>query len=376
MINVRRHGAIGDGVHDDTDAFDEALSDLRGWPLYVPTGLYRLTRPLDLPNSSGRIKGDGPGMSWLVWDSGDGVVFTSSANDQEVLEISGVSFRTKGASGTALKADFSEQVQSGVTIGRFPQRFLIRNCFFWPHENASQGWNVAFDMIAGLYGVISNCNIFGRVGGVVGNMPIPASGTTGIRLRGTEPNLYDNGHPVSFRVHDCYLAYHENCIVAEGCEGVGVSGSDLVGVANGIVWDSSASGIQRPQLNVVGSHINSSNVGISAIDLADAQISTTLFYNFLPSGQPASIGIRLYGNTGSLTPMISGNTFSGITQPMNGIVVERGSYGNISNNLFRGAVTTAITLGMSSDHFAGSGNVFAPSTGTHVANSGTANSVS
>lgn len=378
MINVLRHGAVGDGVADDTPAFLSAISEMAiaYWqPLYIPSGTYRLTQPLSLA-SNGRIIGDGPGMSWLVWDSGDGIVFTSDANDQEFLDVSGISLRTKGSIGTALRADFSAQVSAGVTIGRFPQRFIIRDCFFWPHENASQGWNVAFDMVAGLNGLITGCNAFGRVGGVIGSMPVPASGTIGFRFRGTASSLYDNGHPVAFVVRDSWLAYQENSIVFEGCEGGFVSGCNLVGVANGVVWDSSAPGVQRPQLNVSATHINSSDIGVNASDISDAQISQVLFYNFLPAGQPESIGVRFYGNIGALCPMISNNSFAGVLQPMKGIVIERGSYGSITGNLFHNSITTAITLGSNSDHFKGSGNIFAPATSVGVSDSGSANSVS
>jgi pectate lyase-like protein len=372
MINVRLHGAVGDGVHDDTAAFLEAIAEMAGdfWqPLYIPTGTYRLTQPLALA-SNGRVLGDGPGMSWLVWDSGDGLSFTSTADDQEFLDLSGLSFRTKGTSGTALKADFTAQVSGGMTVGRFPQRFSIHNCHFWPAEDASQGWAVAFDLVAGLHGLIEGCNAFGRVGGLVGPMPVPASGTVGFRFRGTAPNLIDNGHPVAFVVRDSWLSYHENSVVFEGCEGGFVGGCNLVGVANGIVWD--GSGEQRPQLNVTASHISSSAVGIDCVDAADVQISSTLLYNFLPAGQPASIGIRLGG---CITPSICQNTFAGILQPMNGIVVDDTAYGSITGNLFRNLVTTGITLGAGASHFRGSGNIFAPSTATPIADSGSDNFV-
>lgn len=387
MINVLRHGAVGDGITDDTPAFLSAISEMIGvsaaaigyWhPLYIPSGTYRLTQPLHLV-SNGRIIGDGAGLSWLVWDSGDGLSFTSSSDDQEILDISGISFRTQGAGGTALKADFSAQVSNGMSIRRFFQRFLIRNCSFEPHESEfTQGWNVAFDSIAGLNGLVHNCNAFGRVDPViVGDIPVPTGGTIGFRFRGTAPNLIDNGHPVANIVRDSWMAYHENSIIFEGCEGGFVSGCNIIGVTNGIVWDSSASPeIQRPQLNVTATHVNSSAAGITAKDLSDAQISTSLFYNFLPSDQPPSIGIRMYGNLGALTPLLACNTFCGNRQPMNGIVIERGSYGNISNNLFHVNIPTAITLGANSDHFTGSGNIFAPSTLVGVADSGSANTVS
>jgi hypothetical protein len=58
-VNVRDHGAVGDGLHDDTPAFNAALTALGsvGGTLYVPHGTYILTpesgtpdRALDLSN--------------------------------------------------------------------------------------------------------------------------------------------------------------------------------------------------------------------------------------------------------------------------------------------------------------------------------------
>ncbi len=49
-VSVRDHGAIGDGVTDDTAAFEAAIdaaADMGGY-VYVPSGEYRVTRPLTL----------------------------------------------------------------------------------------------------------------------------------------------------------------------------------------------------------------------------------------------------------------------------------------------------------------------------------------
>ena len=45
-VNVRKYGAVGDGVADDTDAFEKAIAENE--VIYVPTGWYRLTRTLKM----------------------------------------------------------------------------------------------------------------------------------------------------------------------------------------------------------------------------------------------------------------------------------------------------------------------------------------
>ncbi|MDR3736808.1 MAG: glycosyl hydrolase family 28-related protein [Acidobacteriaceae bacterium] len=49
-VSIRSFGAAGDGNTDDTDAFRGALASHR--PLYVPTGRYRITAPLQLPRNA------------------------------------------------------------------------------------------------------------------------------------------------------------------------------------------------------------------------------------------------------------------------------------------------------------------------------------
>ncbi|WP_269522644.1 glycosyl hydrolase family 28-related protein [Coraliomargarita parva] len=51
-VNVQEHGAVGDGVVDDTDAIQALLSDLHpGSVLYFPPGEYRITRELLIEKS-------------------------------------------------------------------------------------------------------------------------------------------------------------------------------------------------------------------------------------------------------------------------------------------------------------------------------------
>lgn len=74
-VNVRDYGAIGDGVTDDTAAFQAALAALpptaglySAGKLLVPKGIYRLSATLNL--SQGHfIEGEGPSGSCLLIDS-------------------------------------------------------------------------------------------------------------------------------------------------------------------------------------------------------------------------------------------------------------------------------------------------------------------
>ncbi|MCF7854036.1 MAG: glycoside hydrolase family 55 protein [Candidatus Pacebacteria bacterium] len=76
-INVRGLGAVGDGIADDSAAFQAALNTLRQpdvGKLFIPAGQYRITETLEADYKASRnvmIEGEGP-KSLLFWDGDDG----------------------------------------------------------------------------------------------------------------------------------------------------------------------------------------------------------------------------------------------------------------------------------------------------------------
>ena len=70
-INVRAAGAVGDGIADDTAAFQSALNRATAQKLprrvFIPTGEYRITRPLVVERANGlTVFGAGPRSSVLL----------------------------------------------------------------------------------------------------------------------------------------------------------------------------------------------------------------------------------------------------------------------------------------------------------------------
>lgn len=72
-IYVTHHGARGDGIADDTDAFEQAIQAAaeQGRKLRIPSGRYRITRTLTIHRGI-RIEGDGVERSILVASTGKG----------------------------------------------------------------------------------------------------------------------------------------------------------------------------------------------------------------------------------------------------------------------------------------------------------------
>ena len=75
--SVKKWGAVGDGVTDDTDALQKALDENRHGPLYFPEGKYKLTRALFLDHRNGGwFVGAGPDKTILTNTAGGGVLRT------------------------------------------------------------------------------------------------------------------------------------------------------------------------------------------------------------------------------------------------------------------------------------------------------------
>jgi hypothetical protein len=68
VLNVKAFGAVGDGVHDDTDAIQAAYN--RSGLIYVPDGTYLVTRPIKAPPR----KGSAPCRRILQGQSRDGAI--------------------------------------------------------------------------------------------------------------------------------------------------------------------------------------------------------------------------------------------------------------------------------------------------------------
>jgi autotransporter-associated beta strand protein len=73
VANVTDFGAVGDGVTDDSDAFDAAINAVSSGAILVPAGRYNLTRVLYIRKSNVVLRGAGPGSTTLV--------FTNSLTD-------------------------------------------------------------------------------------------------------------------------------------------------------------------------------------------------------------------------------------------------------------------------------------------------------
>jgi hypothetical protein len=106
VIDVRRFGAVGNGVADDAPAINAALDAARAAsrypagsaPVYVPAGTYRLNRPLNLTGGQYNLVGDGMFQTVLVGNTGAGrcVVDMTGSTFSSVRDLSITTFPMQG----------------------------------------------------------------------------------------------------------------------------------------------------------------------------------------------------------------------------------------------------------------------------------------
>jgi hypothetical protein len=134
--NVRKFGAKGDGEADDAEAIQKAIDSIpnRGGTLFFPSGAYRVTAGLEVPNPRVRLLGEGTGSygeslssaggygSTLIAD-GQGITLLYVGNDTDIVEQVGPSVE---------HINFADRTGETATLLkiRLVNRWNLDNCSF------------------------------------------------------------------------------------------------------------------------------------------------------------------------------------------------------------------------------------------------------
>lgn len=155
-VSVVDHGAAGDGVTDDTNAINTAISwaKTNGYKtLFFPAGAYRITSELAQLNSSFNmvsVVGENPGNTIVRLDtetSTGPVIQTSGGSGQIILaEIRGLTFsgngantaiRIRGTGGVRIRDCIFQNLETGIEFsndiapGTFTEFSVAEGCVFW-----------------------------------------------------------------------------------------------------------------------------------------------------------------------------------------------------------------------------------------------------
>ena len=151
LITPQHYGAKGDGVNDDTAAFIAAANAIgEGGKLYVPTGTYSLTGPVNIPPVN--MCGDGQGETVIVFDNTtspkDGFVFAAPTKYDIEFGLSHLTVKTKGGNG-----DNAIYTPRGAGLNHLRPKPTFRFLSF-----CSEPANVEYDEFAQKYGWKWNFN--------------------------------------------------------------------------------------------------------------------------------------------------------------------------------------------------------------------------
>tara|TARA_A100001015_G_C14988709_1_gene712768 strand:+ start:236 stop:1453 length:1218 start_codon:yes stop_codon:yes gene_type:complete len=164
IFDVTAFGAEGDGVADDTAAFQrtfDALAQAGSGRLFIPTGIFRITKTVNCERCTGlfSVTGDGPG-SVLLWEVDETLLEFDSKNPLGMVTIADFTVASVGAIKSAMSTAFAfpaglvksqiENVQligagglpvgnvsstvpigSGFDLGNVTDTVAIRNCLLW-----------------------------------------------------------------------------------------------------------------------------------------------------------------------------------------------------------------------------------------------------
>lgn len=299
--------ATGDGVADDTAAFQAALNDIpaSGGVLFVPPGTYRLTAPLSLSTRPVTIEGCSFGISVLLWTAGAEGLVIQQSDAAHTTNVRNLTFLQQQADvGTALRITYAN------TLGRTQKRCLIENIEIKGKEPENQGWRKGIVLEQCINASLREVQITGR-----GGLPIGGRMHTGIEYIGGSDA---SQQPVEFHVNDTVIFFCDNGIKVSGfVEGVYIDQSTMVSCVTGLHF--AGIGV-RPLVFLRGSHIDYIHNGVNLQNCAQSVISNCLFYAD-PNAVDNSLGIALSPTT--LDVIVHSNIMKNLSgRPANGIVLQ------------------------------------------------------
>lgn len=352
FVSVKDFGAVGDGVTDDTAAFQAAFNSTAAG-IFVPAGTYSLNLQLTLTGRAISIVGEGVGVSILRWKTGSvssGLLVTQN-QDIYTTTIELLSFLTElVAVGTAIEIDGSGQNSGGQVADRVKTRASLTDLEMrGATSQETDGWSRGIVYNNTTNTKTTRCLVIGVFSGTQDNI----TALSGIRFEGALS-------PVDHSVLQCYVYFTGVAIDAlNTVEGLFVAHCLLIADSIGIKWVDD-SGVP-PLLSVNNTHISAYVACISATRLSQAVIANCLFYSRVNAVAP-TIGIDFVESVQQC--IIHSNTFVN-TSGFDMTSINIGAFPSNTNNIIHGNLfqngTVAIVLGAGvggnqiSDNFFGSG---------------------
>lgn len=220
MKSVKSFGAVGDGVHDDTQAFKDAVAG--GGLVFVPDGTYKLMNTVQIPSNT-RLFGCnaskivGAGTAEYIFQ----ITGTATA-PAKFITIENLEITDNNDTTHHHFAIWISQTEKATSV--YTDNIVIRNVYI--HDMSSRGISTHAGGVGSLrdhvYGkiYIDNCR-FDNCGGSIINSSVSVSITncefTGNKADGGETISIDNG---------CILSRIDGCAFQNNSGGAGVISID------------------------------------------------------------------------------------------------------------------------------------------------------
>lgn len=352
VVNIKDHGAVGDGTTDDTSAVQAALTAGANKIVYAPPGTYLITGA-EVPSGT-ILRGAGPATVFkrpVMDGSVDMNLIRTVASARSVLFED---FCVDGNGSNQSLTQGSNENQVGVRFATGTQYSLMRRLQVKNSLNA----NIYLDTCTGC--IVTECVANDAVGdpaypggstGVPGDGIAMREGSDNIIANNVATGNHNDGIVVSSVVRTKVIgnSCHSN-VAGYGVESyTGISGTSSIG--NVIVGNS-----------IGGNGLGGILVAIAAPSNVGDQYDGVIGSNAISSNSGTGIAL-----TGTRRISVVGNVISNCSG--NGLEMNQASFGVISGNVFSGNNKSNISLfghiyvyGTSQfNHFGG--NVFQISTG-------------
>lgn len=334
-LNVRAFGARGDGVTDDTAAFNAALRTPRAGLVYVPPGVYRITGPVAFQPPL-HLAGAGPEIS-ILKSTGTGYspidVNASGFYGGAPAHISGVTVCTTVENpNPAISVKFPD-LGFGVSINE--EAAIVRDVTIRPEPTVGRAsFGVGLDLRDCWNAIIDNVTIHGD--NTVAGMQ------AGIRLRGNALDVNIS----NFRIMNAAVGIE----VLDRAEGTLISKGWIIANAPGTTGirfatrPGTASEPNKPWGAITDVHIATYSYGILLFNHPQCSISGCLIYRH--GTTPTYRGIWIEGDgVGAGGTSIIGNKLIAM-QPSkdDGGIVIASHLCTVTGNIIMGFRQTAIWL--------------------------------
>ncbi|MBV4365930.1 glycoside hydrolase family 55 protein [Erwinia phyllosphaerae] len=365
--SVKSYGAKGNGVDDDTSAFNLAITAAmsEGFALKIPSGTYYLSSALSISIPSGKnlaILGDAPATTILKWIGTSAGINITTAGVQEwqanSVHISGLMLQTNQYNtGTGISVD--QEQQTGIPAGDVTLANLV---LCGTVTNSTQwGTDILLKRTGG--STIRDITIFGKSEGFEGY---------GVLYQGTSDDV-----SAQHTIDNVRVFFKETALKAnQYIQGLFFNAFNVFNCKYGISWDASSLTDGQTEAHITNSQFTatypiafkrigfvtaSNNMFIGFLNdttttgvMADFDTCYDVVFssnNIYGGNSSRYIGVAIQGTSGAsqqgayYPSLITNNTFDSL---LTGVSVASTASGvRIRNNVFTASVTTNVDDGAS-----------------------------